>query len=276
MSGEVKASVGRTAFAVIHVPHSSTFVPGDVRLSLSLLDSGLDAELLAMTDRYTDELFALPAEVAATIVFPVSRLVVDPERFVDDEREPMTERGMGVIYTRTSRGERLRLDPSPEERRVLLDRYYHPHHAALARAVAAALFAHGCCLIIDAHSFPSKPLPYEPDQSLSRPDICIGTDSFHTPGWLAELAVETFREQGWRVEVNRPFSGSIVPMEFHGEDARVISVMIEVNRGLYMDERSGAKSPEFQGFRRRLMRTLFSLIARATDRMVGCKLSPAK
>jgi len=41
-------------------------------------------------------------------VFPVSRLVVDVERFPDDEDEPMAGRGMGAVYTRLSSGERLR------------------------------------------------------------------------------------------------------------------------------------------------------------------------
>ena len=38
-------------------------------------------------------------------MFPVSRLVVDPERFIAD---PMECVGMGVVYTRTSNGEVLR------------------------------------------------------------------------------------------------------------------------------------------------------------------------
>jgi N-formylglutamate deformylase len=46
----------------------------------------------------------------------VSRLVVDPERFTDDAREPMARKGMGVIYTRTASGEPLRRPPSDDER----------------------------------------------------------------------------------------------------------------------------------------------------------------
>ena len=52
-------------------------------------DDALAHELLVMTDRYTDELFALPGEEAATVAHPVSRLVCDPERFDDDSQEVM-------------------------------------------------------------------------------------------------------------------------------------------------------------------------------------------
>jgi N-formylglutamate amidohydrolase len=53
----------------------------------------LEHELLVMTDRFTDELFAFPTNVATTVAFPVSRLVVDPERFTKDSQEPMARKG---------------------------------------------------------------------------------------------------------------------------------------------------------------------------------------
>ena len=70
----------------MHIPHASRVVPGDVAADLLLTPHHLEHELLAMTDHYTDELFALPSSVATTVAYPVSRLVVDPERFADDER----------------------------------------------------------------------------------------------------------------------------------------------------------------------------------------------
>jgi hypothetical protein len=42
-----------------------------------------------------------------------------------------------------------------------------------------------------------------------------------------------------------PFAGALVPMRFYGKDLRVRALMIEVRRGLYMDERSGARGPAF-------------------------------
>lgn len=99
--------------------------------------------------------------------------------------------------------------------------YYRPHHVKLTDAVNAALAAHGRCLIIDAHSFPAVPLPYELDQDPNRPDFCIGTDSFHTPDSIASEAQASFLEAGYTVTANRPFAGSLVPLEHYQQDKRL-------------------------------------------------------
>jgi len=198
---------------ILHIPHNSAEVPADVRTQFLLGDDDLAAELRLITDWYTDELFALPADEAITVRFPVSRLVVDAERFEDPEAERMEAVGMGAVYTKTSHGAHLRdKAAAARAREALLARYYRPHHAALEAATAAALTAHGRCLIIDCHSFPSRPLPYELKVSadrwrvIHRPAVCLGTDTtlpprapfshdgMHTPPWLRERAAEAFGE----------------------------------------------------------------------------------
>ena len=278
---------------ILHVPHSSAEVPADVRPQLLLEDDDLARELRLMTDWHTDELFALPPDVAVTVRFPLSRLVVDPERFEDPEAERMEAVGMGAVYTKTS--QRLPLRDEAEaarEREALLARYYRPHHAALEAATAAALAAHGCCLIIDCHSFPSRPLPYEFKVSadrwkvIHRPAVCIGTDAtlpphapfahagMHTPPWLRERAAEVLGEMLSRwtgggapdpaiaphepapegaggavagIAFDRPFAGTMVPLPYLGNDRRVLSVMIELRRDLYMDEETGGRLTGFAG-----------------------------
>lgn len=241
---------------VIHLPHSSAAIPQARRFAFHLSDADLQAELVQMTDHCTDRLFVPQPAPAVAVVFPVSRLVVDPERFEADESEIMSRKGMGVIYTRTSNGSPLRDDPSAGEREALLEEYYRPHHARLTAAVAAALAAHDRCLLIDAHSFPSRPLPYEFDQGPDRPDICLGTDVFHTPKRLLESAAAAFRRLGWSVAVDRPFAGTLVPMAYYRKDQRVFSIMIEVNRRLYLDEPSGLPLTEFESVRTRLLQAI--------------------
>jgi len=245
---------------IIHLPHASALIPERERAGLSLSEEDLNRELLRMTDWYADALFDLGPD-AMQLVFPVSRLVVDPERFVDDAAEHMAAKGLGAIYIKTSDGQPLRPSLDVAERERLLQSYYHPHHAMLERLTAEAVADHGRCLIIDAHTFPSSPLPCDFDQSLDRPDICLGTDSFHTPDWLQQIAVQSFRAAGWSVELNRPYSGTIVPMRHYQTDARVHSIMVEVNRALYMDETSGERLPRFDAVRRNVRSALEAAIA---------------
>jgi N-formylglutamate deformylase len=127
--------------------------------------------------------------------------------------------------------------------------------------VDTALQGHGRCLVIDGHSFPASPLPYECDQDPNRPDICVGTDSFHTPDWLRELAREEFRALGYTVQVDRPFAGALVPRRHYRSDRRVHSVMVEINRGLYMTEVPRvARLDRFDAVRRDLRKALQRLI----------------
>ena len=87
-------TAGRSA-AILHIPHGSITIPEDLRASFLLDDLALQQELLRMTDWHTEDLFGVPG--LQRIVFPASRLVVVPERFLQDDQEVMAARGMGVI-----------------------------------------------------------------------------------------------------------------------------------------------------------------------------------
>ena len=226
---------------IVHVPHAATWIPDGARRDLLLDDAGLDAELALMTDWFTDRLAfdGLAAADAAAAVFAnrASRLLVDPERFVGPE-EPMLAVGMGAAYLSTSAGRRLRVeDPGRDER--LVTRWFHPYATALTALVDTTLAAHGRAVIVDLHSFPSSPLPYELDHSAHRPGICIGTDPFHTPTHLIEAVTEAFAGSGWDIATDTPFAGTYVPLSHLGRTPEVTSVMVEVRRDLYQVEPGG-------------------------------------
>jgi N-formylglutamate amidohydrolase len=237
-----------------------------------VLDDGeLDQELLAVTDAWTDELFSPSTSDAARVIYPVSRLVCDPERFIDDGAEPMSSKGMGVVYTRTSDGRVLRPSLDDAERRRCIAAWYQPHHKALELAVAGLLARCGRVLVIDCHSFPSVPLPFENDQRPNRPQICIGTDPFHTTPGVAAAALAAARAEGWSVAENRPFAGALVPARFFRKDRRVLAVMIEVRRDLYMSEADGRKTAGFTVTRDSLGRMLERILPMdGIDFNAGC------
>jgi N-formylglutamate amidohydrolase len=57
--------------------------------------------------------------------------------------------------------------------------------------------------------------------------------------------VEKFEEAGFSVAVDWPYAGTIVPLEYYGVEPRVSSMMVEVNRKLYMNESTGEKREMF-------------------------------
>jgi len=238
---------------ILHIPHSSRSIPSILRELFLLSDSALDIELNHMTDGYTDDLFSFPD--AIKVCFPISRLVVDVERFADDEEEPMSKSGMGMIYTKTSDGRPLKYKIKPEVRKSLLD-YYNKHHLQLEHAVETELSQNNKALIIDCHSFPCQPLQCDINQDTPRPDFCIGTDSFHTPDNLLDIAETTLKEMGYSVGINWPYSGSLVPLKYYKNNRQVQSIMIEVNRSLYMRETSGLKGDCFEKIKSQLNKLL--------------------
>lgn len=53
---------------IAHIPHSSIYVPPDVRDSLTLTDPKLRQEILRFTDWYVDELFSCVHEMGGKMV----------------------------------------------------------------------------------------------------------------------------------------------------------------------------------------------------------------
>lgn len=242
---------------IYHVPHASFDVPFDLRSAFLLDDQALEDELRVMTDAFTDDLFGCHArDDDSVVIFPVSRLVLDPERLLDDMLEMMSWMGMGVIYQQTSSGNPLRNNPSLEERDELIRRFYMPHHQRLTEATESELNRCDTALILDCHSFPSRPLDFECDQDPDRPEICLGTDPFHSPPDLIEAARLAVTDEGLTCRINRPYGGAIVPSRYREQEQRVSSIMIEVNRSLYMDEGTGGKSGQYERCRASLGRII--------------------
>ena len=218
---------------LVHLPHDARAIPPDAQADFLLSLEGLRAECLRLTDRHTAALYADGLAPADLIRAEVSRLVVDTERFADDAQEPCAKVGMGATYVRTADGRPLRT-LTPERRAELMARHYWPHHRALDAASAARLARFGRCVILDAHSYPTGPLPTQL-ASGPTPEIGVGTQPGHTPPDLRDLAVG----------VDVPFSGAMVPNACFGRDPRLWSVMIEVRRDLYMDEATGERHAGF-------------------------------
>ena len=225
-----------TSHLIVHVPHSARYLPEEVRRDILLDDSDLEAELNEMTDSLTAEMVlhatANLAKPPTLFINKFSRLVIDPERF-PDEREIMNQVGMGAVYLKSSTGAQLR-DPKFDGSE-LISQYFDPYAKALTDLVNAKLQECGKALIIDFHSYRNQQHPNAVNHGQARPPVCIGTDSFHTPTPLVELAQSQFAIFGESV-LNQPYAGTYVPLDFYQLDARVSSIMLENRADLLVDQ----------------------------------------
>lgn len=230
---------------VFHLPHSSLLIPDSNRGDFLVDDETLDIVNKTLTDLYTDDFFKPLTYKKLIIKAEFSRLLVDVERFIDDKKEIMSKVGMGITYTKDHNGALLRKIDN-DGRQNLIEDYYLPHHKRLEKAVENSLGNYGECLILDLHSFASKPLTCDNNQDELRPDVCLGYDDFHAPLSIIQEIRHHLEDAGLTVACNMPFAGSIVPMKFYKKDSRVRSLMIEVNKRIYMDEDTFLKNQHFK------------------------------
>jgi len=219
---------------ILHIPHSST-------QTLDYTLNNKNREILRMTDWYTDDLYQ--CKDATSIKFGLSRLICDVERFENDKEEYMSRFGMGVCYKKDTEGNILRKVTFKDKINIIKN-YYRPHHKKLSDEVEKELKNNNSSLIIDCHSFPDISYYFNSDYNQKRPDICIGTDDYHTPKELLQKIKVYFLAKGYVVQVNAPYTGTIVPLKYYKRDKRVSSIMIELNRKLYIDE-NGFKTEHY-------------------------------
>jgi N-formylglutamate amidohydrolase len=116
----------------------------------------------------------------------------------------------------------------------------------MAALVDERLAATGHAVLIDVHSYPSRPLPYELHGAGPRPAICLGTDPYHTPAALLDTARQALSRCG-DVDVDTPFSGCYVPLRQHRRQRAVTALMVEIRRDVYLTEPSGPPTDGIDG-----------------------------
>jgi len=179
---------------------------------------------------------------------------IDPNLIEDpgpDEFSPTqkSELGVGLIHRVTDAGG-VPLQQTPISRADLerrLNAYYWPYHNALAEMIRARREAHGIAYHVSCHSMASVARNVSVDAGSQRSDFDIGDGHGKTcdPAFVA-AAVECLSGLGYNVTVNKHFAGA-ESIHKHGDPADGIhSLQIETRRGLYMDEATYAKRPEFE------------------------------
>jgi N-formylglutamate amidohydrolase len=242
----------RTTPLIFTSPHSGRRYPKELltaaRVSL--------ASLRRSEDAYVDELFAGAAMHGAPILCAtVARAYVDlnrdpteldPDMFIEHPGaltpSPRVQAGLGVIPRIAGDGQEIywrRLPVGEADRRICA--VHQPYHQTLTRLVEEAQAEFGCAIVIDCHSMPSSA------RGPHQPDIVLG-DRFGAschPS-ITAMAEATLRRFGYRVARNAPFAGGHTTQTYGRPGRKCHALQIELNRSLYLDERTLERGSGFK------------------------------
>jgi len=266
---DLQQPVARSLPLVLASPHSGTEYPADF-LAASRLDP---VALRRSEDSFVDELFGAGPRLGAPLLsarFPRAYVDVnreayelDPSMFADalpkfvNAGSPRVRMGLGTIARIVASGEEIyakKLRFAEAQRRI--ERLYRPYHRALRGLVEETEALFGGCLLIDCHSMPSGT-----DSACERSgaDIVLGDcHGVSCAPRFVEAARRLLTERGFAVAINSPYAGGFTTGHYGCPSVRRHALQIEVNRGLYMNERDYQRKPNFT----RLVQDLAELVDR--------------
>jgi N-formylglutamate amidohydrolase len=276
---------------VFSSPHSGSVYP-----QRFLASARLDAMTLRRSeDAYVDELFAGVIAYGAPLVrarFPRAYLDLNREPYELDQRmfegrlpsfantrSVRVAGGLGTIArvvgdSQEIYAHRLKVD----EVLARIEKLYKPYHRALQAFLARARQAFGIAVLIDCHSMPSVstlPLPESADRKI-KADFVLG-DRYGTSceTELIDCVEYELRRLGYTILRNKPYAGGFITEHYGDPTNNFHAIQIEVNRGLYMDERSLIKGERFHRIAGDLSK-IFEALARRLSARCGDERAAAE
>jgi N-formylglutamate amidohydrolase len=246
---EIVAPESQRMPLVFNSPHS-----GDCYPPAFLAASRLDERAIRRSeDTLVDELFIPVVDLGAPLLkanFPRAWLDVNREPYELDPkmfngslptfanmRSVRVAGGLGTIPRIVSESEEIYAAPlNVEEALARIDGVYKPYHLALNELVTKTRIAFGQALLVDCHSMPST---VRGGHSRLRPDIVLG-DRYggSCTGEITDAASQILSRLGYSVSRNKPYAGGFITEHYGKPGDGIHAMQIEVNRCLYMDERS--------------------------------------
>jgi N-formylglutamate deformylase len=147
------------------------------------------------------------------------------------------------------------------------DLYYHPYHRELNRVVDETHAKHGAVWQLSCHCMSAVGAPTHADAGQPRADFCLGNIGYTTSSKdFIEYVAAEIKKLGYSVTLNTPYEGNELNRR-HGAPAKGIeSIMVEINKKLFMDTKTFRKTEGFGTLKADLDRLLKTLAGDAAKR----------
>lgn len=219
---------------ILHIPHSSLKLPSKFYDRIVVDKSVVKEFNLAISDLYTYEIFGAKNKFKK-VVAKYSRIYCDVEKFTDDDKETMSKFGMGYVYTHTHKNVKFE-EYDDCYKQIVKEMYYQKHHDKLDK-VAKKKTQKKPTILLDCHSFSKEIIMFEENKE-NLPDICIGFDKLYYSEKLVNYIKTYFVKLGYNVAFNYPYESTMIPNYlFSHTMSDFYSVMIEINRNIYLNDR---------------------------------------
>ncbi len=219
---------------LIHIPHAKTKLPINYRQKVIISPTAFNNFLFDIADLYVDK---LTDNTFKKICPKYSRVFCDVERFADDNKEIMSKFGMGMIYTKTHEGMDFFQKTNQYVQKIKTTYYdkYHEKLNTITTKMIESLTANDNLIIIDLHSFSAKILVNKTSLNAPLPDLCIGFDKIGATKQLVDFTEQYFSKSGLSIQLNYPYTSSILPNKYLSGNKQLKSIMLEFNKTIYMD-----------------------------------------
>ena len=128
-----------------------------------------------------------------------------------------------------------------------IDRCWKPYHAAVQQAIDAAHARHGYSIHINCHSMPEVAGSHATDfPGEKHADFVLGNRDHSTSSEALLLFIQAqLAQMGYSVALNHPYKGVELVRRYGQPSQHRHSVQIEINRALYMNEKTLEITPGF-------------------------------
>jgi len=253
----------RSSCLVFASPHSGCDYPRDF-VRQTVLDEN---SIRTSEDAFVDQLFdSAPQHGAPLLRAGAPRAFVDLNRSADEldpaliegvhrnGHNPRVASGLGVIPRVVANGRSIyrgKMSLSEAERRI--DKYWKPYHHMLQTLLDGAHQSHGQAILIDCHSMPHEAVDGIARRGIKRPDVVLG-DRFGAAagGEVVDRVEAAFATAGFTVARNAPFAGAYITQAYGRPSREQHAVQVEIDRSLYMSERTIRRNRQFEAVRARL------------------------